>query len=128
MNKLTTSTITAVSYKLHPIEEIAAFRQTLRKLYWHRHYARNALQYGYMGTWSRNMAKCKQAIAQLRHEAISYHWRLWLTGKTNVRPTVDMPLTSMLEVDIAAVMAHYRKAWHAEAKFTVRAALADVQK
>lgn len=70
--------------------------------------------------WSFWMNEAKEDKKALRREAVSLHWYLYLSGKTDVRPAVDMPMTDMNPEHSEALMAHYRRAMR-EARIAVQA-------
>ncbi len=60
--------------------------------------------------WSWWMREAKRDKKELRREALSLHWYLYLSGKTDVRPVEDMPLIDMRPIHSEALLAHYRQA------------------
>lgn len=59
-------------------------------------------------SWSFWMNEAKKDKRALRREAISLHWYLYLSGKSDVRPSVDMPMQEMSRPHVETLMKYYR--------------------
>lgn len=59
--------------------------------------------------WSFWMSEAKLAKKLLTRATYSIHWYLYLSGKTNSRPRVDMPIADMLPEHRAALIGHYHR-------------------